>query len=271
MGPISRGSYLDGRGGNICHADSDLVMAFAVLTRELEADSPYTTALAPLGLEVIAMPVTHTAPPRDASALARALEVGGYAAIVVASPRAAAALIAARGHHVLPEVWAVGPATQRALVAAGIPAIQPEAAHDGASLAQTMVGSRDLAGKRVLFPRAEDGRVDAMSILRTASAEIVEVIAYRTVATAANDPAIARGRALLEAGQAAVCIVFAPSQASALDAVVGPLVKLPTQFAAIGDTTGAVLRAAGVASVAVATTPTPEGVAQAISAVYPPR
>lgn len=249
-------------------------MALAVLTRELDADSPYATVLAPLGLEVVAMPVTHTAPPRDASALARALEVGGLAAIVVASPRAANALIAARASHpghALPEVWAVGPATQRTLVAAGIPALQPEAAHDGASLAHAMVGSRDLAGKRVLFPRAEDGRIEAMSILRAASVEIVDVIAYRTVAAEASDPAIARGRELLVSGHAAVCIVFAPSQASALAAVVGPLGTLTAQFAAIGDTTGAVLREAGVASVAVATTPTPEGVAHAISAVYPPR
>ena len=110
-----------------------------------------------------------------------------------------------------------------------------------------------------------------MSILRAASAEIVDVVAYRTVPTSADDPAIARGRELLEAGDAAVCLVFAPSQASALDAAVGPLGKLATTFAAIGDTTGAVLREAGVARVAVAATPTPEGVAQAISSVYPPR
>jgi len=52
---------------------------------------------------------------------------------------------------------------------------------------------------------------------------------------------------------------------------VGPLGKLVTTFAAIGDTTGAVLREAGVACVVVAAMPTPEGVAQAISSVYPPR
>ena len=246
-------------------------MAYAVVTREVEAESPYRSALAPLGLEVIAMPVTRTEPPRDAGALGRALEGGGFGAIVVASQRAAAALAAARGHHELPEVWAVGPATQRALAAAGIASLQPAGAHDGTSLAQAMIASRDVAGLRVLFPRAEDGREDAMSILRAASAEIVDVVAYRTVPTAADDPAIARGRELLEAGHAAVCLVFAPSQASALDAAVGPLGKLVTTFAAIGDTTGAVLREAGVACVVVAAMPTPEGVAQAISSVYPPR
>jgi uroporphyrinogen-III synthase len=246
-------------------------MAYAVVTREVEAASPYRTALAPLGLELVAMPVTRTEPPRDASALGRALEAGGLAAIVVASPRAAQALGAARAHAALPEVWAVGPATQRALAALGIAALHPEVAHDGASLAHAMLAVRDLAGKRVLFPRAEDGRVEAMSVLRAASVEVVDVVAYRTVPTASGDPAIARGRELLEAASAAVCVVFAPSQASALDAAVGPLARLATTFVAIGDTTGAVLREAGVARVAVATTPTPEGVAQAISAVYPPR
>lgn len=246
-------------------------MPYAVLTRELDASAAYASVLAPLGLEVISMPVTRTEPPRDAGALGRALEAGGHAAIVVASARAAAALAAARGHAQLPEVWAVGPATQRALAAAGIPAVLPEAAHDGASLAHAMITQRELAGRRVLVPRAEDGREDAIAVLRAASVEIDDVIAYRTVPVPADDPAIAEGRDLLASGRAAVCAVFAPSQVTALASLVGPLSEVRTVFAAIGDTTGAVLRAAGVANVAVAAMPTPEGLANAVAAVYPPR
>jgi uroporphyrinogen-III synthase len=246
-------------------------MPHAVLTRELDASAAYVSVLASLGLDTIGMPVTRTEPPRDAGALGRALEAGGHAAIVVASARAAAALAAARGQAPLPEVWAVGPATQRALAAAGIPAQLPESAVDGATLAHAMISQRELGGRRVLVPRAEDGREDAISVLRAASVEIDDVIAYRTVPVPADDPSVAEGRALLASGRAAVCAVFAPSQAVALSAIVGPLSALRTVFAAIGDTTGAVLRAGGVDNLAIAATPTPEGLAKAVAAVYPPR
>src|SRR5829696_4557233 len=107
-------------------------MAYAVVTRDREGAAPYAAALAPLGLEVVAMPVTRTEPPEDPEALARALARGGHAAIVCASARAAAALVAAAGDRAgaragdragdqqLPEVWAVGPATARALEAGRI-------------------------------------------------------------------------------------------------------------------------------------------------------
>jgi len=248
-------------------------MPDAVFTREVDAGSAYISALAPLGLEIVAMPLTRTEPPRDPAALARALDAGGHAAILVASARAAAALIEAiRGARVqpsLPEVWAVGPATLRALHAGGISAIHPPGAHDGASLAHALIAGHDLGGRRVLVPRAEDGREEAMAILRAAGVGIDDVVAYRTVASPADDPALARGRELLLGDRCAVCIVFAPSQVSALTVLVGPLAERKVQFAAIGDTTAAVLREAGVASVAVASTPTPEGLANAIAAVYP--
>jgi uroporphyrinogen-III synthase len=64
--------------------------------------------------------------------------------------------------------------------------------------------------------------------------------------------------------------MFAPSQVTALDAVLA-IRRVTAQFAAIGDTTAAALRAAGAAAVVVAGAPTPEGLAKAVSAVYPLR
>ncbi|MBA3461626.1 MAG: uroporphyrinogen-III synthase [Deltaproteobacteria bacterium] len=244
-------------------------MSSAVLTRELDAHSGYIAALGALGLDVVTMPVTHTEPPRDPLALPRALEHGGHAAIVIVSARGAAALAQARAHvTTLPEVFAVGPATHRALAAAGITAQHPPDAIDGASLAQAMIASRELAGRRVLVPRAEDGRDDVITVLRSAGIEVVDVIAYRTVPTAADDPVIAEGAQLLSTGTAAVCAVFAPSQVAALAALLGPLAAVRVPFVAIGDTTAAVLREAGVANIAVAASPTPEGLANAVASVY---
>jgi len=240
-------------------------MDLAVLTRD-EVE-PYAPVLAAIGLEVIAMPVTHSAPPVDRGALPRALTAGGYVAIVVASPRAVTELAHARDEALvsLPEVWAVGPSTKRALDIARIKSVHPSDVTNGAELAERLVATRSLAGKRVLVPRAEEGRDDAIRILRAAGAEVDDVIAYRTVPTRLDDPRLARGRELLAGGGAKVCAVFAPSQVGALDIVVGPLTGLSCRFAAIGATTAGALRARGVSGpIAVAPTPTPEGLAAAL-------
>ena len=257
-------------------------MATALLTRDPAEAQAYASALAPLGLHVLAMPVTHTEP-GDLDALIHALDDGSYAAIVVTSPRgveqlarAVAASFAARGTRpVLPEVWAVGPATKRALEAAQLPAQLPDGVRDGAELASYLVTTRSFAGQRVLLPRAQDGRTEVLDTLRGAGAEVVLVAAYRTVAVAPGDAALDEGCGLLIRGRAAICAVFAPSQVHALAAAIAArdheLSALVTQFCAIGETTAAALRAAGVRDVAVAPEPTPEGMARAVSSVYPLR
>ncbi|MBA3821748.1 MAG: uroporphyrinogen-III synthase, partial [Deltaproteobacteria bacterium] len=77
-------------------------------------------------------------------------------------------------------------------------------------------------------------------------------------------------RALFAAGDVAICVVLAPSQVAALDALVG-IRGASTMFAAIGETTAVALREAGAPSVVVAASPTPEGIANAVAAVYPAR
>ena len=216
------------------------------------------------------MPVTRPAAAADPEALGRAIATGPFAATVVASPRAAHELARSLGDRdakQLGEVWAVGPATWRALDIAKLAAQHPDHVRDGVELAKELVAKRTLAGKRVLVPRAQEGRVEALEILRSAGAEVVDVIAYRTVAVPATDPAIAHGAELLRSGGAAVCFVFAPSQANALVAIVGTLGALATKFCAIGTTTAGALRAAGVDEVAVAATPTPTGIAAAARAL----
>lgn len=249
-------------------------MAFAVVTRDPVEAQAYAAALAPIGLEVVAMPVTKTHPPRDPAALGRALAAGGYAAIVVASPRAAHMLARAAAELAvaLPEVWAVGAATKRALDIEQVTAFVPDVV-DGAGLARELIAQRALAGKRVLVPRAEDGREEPSELLRAAGAEVVAVVAYRTLPIAHDDKRVARGSELLLFGAAAVTAVFAPSQVAALAGIVAAhgrsLADLATAFCAIGETTASALREAGVARVAVAPAPTPAGMARAAGSVYP--
>jgi uroporphyrinogen-III synthase len=228
-------------------------MAFAVLTRDPADAQAYAVALAPL--EIVAMPVTRTVEVPGALAGATA------DVVMVMSPRAAH-LYAKSGLEI--DVWAVGPATRRVLEIAKRRAVVPDHVVDGVGLARALAKA-GVQGKRVLVPRAEEGRTEPLDILRAAGAEVIDVIAYRTVDAVPDDP---RGRQLLEAGQAAVCCVFAPSQVTALGRLVD-LRGVPTRFCAIGETTAAAVRAAGVAQVAVAVSPTPEGMAQAVRAVYP--
>ncbi|HLL20551.1 MAG TPA: uroporphyrinogen-III synthase, partial [Kofleriaceae bacterium] len=125
-------------------------MPVAVITRDADGGAAYAAALAHLGLETVTMPVTMSAPPDDPGELVRAMERGGYQAIVCASVRAAGAIIRAKGHTPIPEVWVVGPATARVLGDAHLSPILPEEARDSASLARALLGARDLVGKRVL-------------------------------------------------------------------------------------------------------------------------
>lgn len=239
-------------------------MAYAVLTRDAADVGPYAAALAPLGLEVVAMPVTTIVAPADPGALRRALIAGPFDGVVVTSRRVAAALAEAAGACgvPLPAVWAVGEATRAALAGAGIAARCIVGVRDGAELGRALVAAGPR--QRALVPRAEDGREELVATLRAAGWDVAEVIAYRTVAIAATDPARARGAALLATGEAAVCCVFAPSQVAAL----GGAVSAATGWVAIGETTAAALRAAGAGRVAVADAPTPEGIAKAAGAVY---
>jgi len=223
-------------------------VGLAILTRDDVA--AYARALAPL--EVIALPVTRTAPPHDPDALARAL-AEPHDAVLVASARAARCVLGTTA-----EVWAVGPATAALFPAAHTPEVA-----DGASLARALLAARGPV--RVLVPRAEEGREDAVAILRAAGAHVIEAIAYRTVAVPAGDPSLAAGLAALPGAD--VIVVFAPSQVAALAALVAPLAGT---FVAIGPTTAAALRDRGIEP-AIAAAPTPEGIANAVASVYPAR
>ena len=222
-------------------------MGLAILTRDDVA--AYARALAPM--QVIALPVTRTEPPPDPDAVARAL-AEPHDAVLVASVRAARLVLGTTA-----EVWAVGPAT-----AALFPAARTPEVADAASLARALLAARGPV--RVLVPRAQEGRDEAIELLRAAGAHVIDVVAYRTVAAAADDPALAAGLAAL--ARADVVVFFAPSQVAAFAA----LAAFPPVCVAIGPTTAASLREHRVEP-AVAASPTPAGIANAVASVYPAR
>ncbi len=284
-------------------------MAYAVITREPEAADRYAAALTELGLEIVAMPVTRSE--AVDSGLDRVVRERTYDAIVVASARAARALAEAwvapprtggrivvstwfeqmygeprdsaapqtdaQGRAKLPKVWAVGQATASVLDDAGIANIVPPDVDDGRSLAQAVIdGLGDaerkppLRERRILVPRAADGRREVLEALVDAGACVDAITVYRTFNADPADAMIVAGQQALEEGGAPICVMFAPSQVTALATLV-PVASVEATFVAIGETTAKALRDAGAARVVAADAPTPEGIAKAVRAVYPPK
>jgi uroporphyrinogen-III synthase len=250
----------------------------AVLTRDPEGAAPYAAALSSLGLSVIAMPVTRTDPASDedrAKLAAAMAHIDRYDALLVASPRAAESVVAATGGDLTllwkanTKVWAIGQATQAALGRAGITAAVPAKA-DAAGLAEAVIAAG--GAKSILLPRAEGGRDEGVAALEAAGATVESITAYRTVAVDAADKAIADGLVALSKDKAALLALFAPSQVTALDAILVErklqLAALKCPIVAIGATTAAAIEAAGATVGATAAAPTPEGMAKAASAVY---
>jgi uroporphyrinogen-III synthase len=244
----------------------------AVLTRDEEGARRYVEPLAALGLFAVPTPVTDVAPAsaEDRALLAAACRGGSFDWVLVASARAVAPLCdagGAGGAHVL----AVGPATADALAARGITA---EIAGGGAAAAADLLLAR--GARRVLVPRAQDGRDEALEKLDAAGVETIPITAYRTIARAADDAQLAIGLDLVAHRRAAVVALFAPSQVTALAELLAargePFAAIShAVVAAIGPTTALALREHGVEPAAVADRPEPQALASAVAAVYPSR
>ena len=144
-----------------------------------------------------------------------------------------------------------------------------------------LLGSQ-LAGARVLYPRAAEPRAELGVGLRAAGADVVDVVAYRTVAAPPDQPGLAAGLATLSAGLVDLLIAYAPSQLVALDAALvgaesgyglaATLARRRLLLVCVGPTTAAAAHAAGItSSLRVADEPSPEAVAAAVRAVYAAR
>lgn len=223
------------------------------------------------GAEVFVHPAIRRVPPRDPTALEEAvgrLRRGLYDGALFTSPAAVAALRRIWGDASLPVgiLGAVGPATRAALEAwTGGPVIVGPR-HDGASLAEAMVGAlgERLRGARFLQPRAEAGRTELREGLEEAGARVEVVAAYRTEP---EDAAALRGlRLRLERREVDAVVFASPSAVRAVaEACGGSLSRMGTIWGvAIGRTTAHALREAGAPRVEVALEATDEAIVEAL-------
>jgi uroporphyrinogen-III synthase/uroporphyrinogen III methyltransferase/synthase len=164
---------------------------------------------------------------------------------------------------------AVGPATSARLAAGLRPPDLAAAEASGEGLARALAGL--VGGKRVLLPRAAEGRPELFAGLSGAGAEVTTVEAYRTLP-------VPRERLLplagwIERGEVDAVAFASPS---AVRAVAAALLALRPKLrhallAAIGPTTAAALCEAGLPVGVVAAHPTGAELADAIAAALGPR
>lgn len=240
------------------------------------ADDEFVSLLRRLGARVFSLPTVRVERMEDeASLIAEASRAAGYDWIVFTSANGverfqAALEVAVDGEWpVGPRVCAVGPMTARAVERAGgaVDSMPDEYLGDRVAEAITRgdPGAGSLAGRRVLFPRAKEVRSVLGQSLRAAGAEVVEVIAYRTVADSESASEIRR---LLGAGDADVVTFTSGSAARAFARWVGADSIDRAVVASIGPATSEAARAVGIGVTIEASTYTTKGLAEAIVGHY---
>lgn len=185
-------------------------------------------------------------PPDDPLPLRRAAgDLAGYAWIICASARAVEAVVRARSGP-----WprglrsaAVGESTARALVEAGADPLPVVAAEAGSeALARHLLPLDTWSGRRVLAPRAKDGRRDLVESLRANGALVDDIEAYRM-----QPRAEAEIRAAWAAARPDATVIASPQVADALIRALGARALRELRvIIAIGATTAAALAAHGI-------------------------
>lgn len=245
-----------------------------VVTRAPEQARELVAQLEALGAEVLLLPTVSFADPEDWAPLDKALRgLASFDWVLLTSQNAvryvckrARALGVATNSAASdqPRFAAVGPATARAAKEEGLAVAFVATVFRGEALAGEMKGQ--LAGRRVLLPRSDRARSDLPAALRAAGAEVVEVVAYRTVALeAANSAALEH----LRAGSVDVVAFASPSAFHHLAEELGSdgLERLASRaaFAAIGPVTAKAISEAGYAVAIEAGESTSAGMAAAIA------
>jgi len=159
----------------------------------------------------------------------------------------------------------IGPATTERLAGRGLRADLQPATYTGAAVAEALAGAADLAGARVLLPRADIAPPDLADALAGAGARVSEVIAYRTVPD--PDGVQAAAEDLRERRTDWITFTSSSTVRNLVDAVGADAVRdAGAHLASIGPTTSATLQEAGLEPTVEAAEHTIPGLVAAIVA-----
>ncbi|MEA2683145.1 MAG: uroporphyrinogen methyltransferase / synthase [Chloroflexota bacterium] len=242
---------------------SELAGKRVLVTRTEGKGGSLTEGLAAMGAFVTEVPLIVHRPPTDPEAARESLAAAGtYDYAILTSARAVGASLKLLGNDSprggWPPVLAVGPATARAARQAGLSVRLVPAEFVAEGLLRALDGM-DLAGKRLIFPRAEVAREDLPEELRRRGATVDVVPVYRTEP---SPDAPARLREALEKGVDMVALASASAAASLAQAAAG--LQVPP-VACIGPVAADAARTLGLDVAVVAGEHTAEGLVDAIS------
>ena len=242
------------------------------VTRPAGGEDGLSARLRQLGAEVLECPAVEIGPPRALEPLDRALRALAETDWIAFTSANAVERTCARARELelpvaalaRPRLAAVGAATAERLSRLVRPPDLVPSRASGEGLAAALAG--EVRGRRVLVPRAEEGRVELLEGLARAGAEVASPAAYRTVAVAPE--ALGPLAAALRAGALDALVFASPSAVRSVISALGEGRELlaGVALAAIGPTTAAELRAHGLAVAAEPAEPSGAALAEALAA-----
>lgn len=242
-----------------------------VITRALAQAGTLAAALEARGAEAWEFPTIEIVPPADPGPLEKAAaEVGSYDWLIFTSANGVKAFLErlfARGKDGRSlsgvKIGVIGEATARALREWGLQADLVPEDYRAEGLLAALEGE-EMAGKRVLLPRAEVVRPVLARGLRERGAAVDEVVAYRTVPPKTQSAAL---RSLLEDGRVDAITFTSSSTVRNFYAVFGeetPSLLRGVAVASIGPVTSETARELGLTVSIEASTSTVPGLVEAI-------
>jgi len=256
--------------------------ARVLIPRRIEQARAFAATLSDLGAQPVFAPVTRLEPPTDRTELEKAIDrIDTYEWIVFTSANAVRRFFEElRSHRKdaralgLARVACVGPVTAAALSEEGIRADVVPSHGDAVVVAESIVNAAggQIREARVLMPRAEQGRDEAVEALMASGADVNVVPVYRTVTVAPDDPDVRYGLRALQRGRIDVAAFFAPSQVRALLELLGDggaqLVNACRTITAIGSTTSRTLERHGIRVDLVPSSPDAQVLANELAQTY---
>jgi uroporphyrinogen III methyltransferase/synthase len=236
------------------------------VTRGEQGEGPLSRLLGEKGAHVLDWGSVGFAPPEDVCPLLGALaRVSDYDWICFSSPRAVDAVVSRKPDF--PDgvkIAAVGPSTALSLSEAGWAVHRLPEAGNGEGLVEAFRKAGDAEGARVFFPASEIARDVIPEGLAGLGAEVDRITAYRMVTLPVD---VAGCRASVEGGEVHVVTFASPSAMEAfrnqIEEDLFNALREEIPAATMGPTTASALEEVGWKKVAVARTPTLEGLVAA--------
>lgn len=251
-------------------------MKTVLVTRPADQATDFTRELARLGIDSICVGVTTISPLTDWTAVDAALsDIESYDALIFTSANGVRFFIermarTGRNCDEMPAAFGLGSKTKSVMEDCGLTVINTDDALNANGLAgeictfMSSAGFDGIEGMRFLFPCGDKARTELPAALRAHGAFVDAVVVYHNVPSPPDHVRHALDQ--IAAGAIDCIAFFAPSQVQAFFHFI-PALPPAIRTAAIGETTAAALRDAGVVADVVAPSPESERFAAAIAAL----